>query len=338
MNIKELSEKIGVSSATISRVVNNHGYVSEKTRAQVLEAIEKYQYVPNAIARSLSTKKTRNIGVIVPDIENEFFSSVISGISRTAEGQGYNIHFMGTDENIDSEHKFLEIVNQQRLEGIIISPVSENDIYTRDKLLRLKESGVPVVLVDRNVAGADFKGVFVDNYAGAYAGVKALIDAGHTRIAIITGIKISKPGRERERGYLEAMKAAGLELRSEYILAGDFKIEKAYECTKKLMELKNPPTAIFTSNNCTTMGCLKYMTENKYKLGKNISVLGFDDIEVLKIIKYNLSVVSRDAKLQGQKAMELMIRELKNKDISQDLDNIYIPYKVILRGSEKIQK
>lgn len=337
MNIKELAEKIGVSSATVSRVINDSGYVSDKTRKEVLQAIEKYQYVPNDIARSLSTKSTHSIGVIIPDIENEFFSAIISGISQVAEAHGYNINFMSTNENVDSEHSFLETVGRQRLDGVIITPVSETDATTRDKLLQIEKKGVPVVFVDRSIVGVKFEGVFVDSFAGAYEGVKALIDAGHERIAIITGPETSKPGRERRKGYLKALEDAGLEIRPEYIVSGDFKIEKAYRCTENLLQLETPPTAIFTSNNLTTMGCLKYLTEHKIKLGKHISVLGFDDIEVLKIIKYKLSVVSRDAKQQGIEAMKLLLKQLENKKMPEDPCQINIPYKVILRGSEKLR-
>ena len=202
MNIKELAEKIGVSSATISRVINNSGYVSEKTRAKVLQSIEEYQYVPNDIARSLSTSSTRNIGVIIPDIENEYFSAVISGISQVAEEHGYNINFMSTNENVDSEHSFLENVGRQRVAGVIITPVSESDTITRDRLLQMQKNGVPIVMVDRSLTDTNFEGVFVDNVTGAYEGVRALINAGHKRIAIITGPETSKPGKERYKGSL----------------------------------------------------------------------------------------------------------------------------------------
>ncbi len=336
MNIKELAEKIGVSSATVSRVINNSGYVSDKTRQEVLAAIEKYQYVPNDIARSLSTKSTRSIGVIIPDIENEFFSAVISGISQMAEVHGYNINFMGTNENVESEHAFLENVGRQRLDGVIIVPVSQEDAITREKLLQIEKKGVPVVMVDRCVTGTNFEGVFVDSFSGAYEGVQALIREGHKRIATITGPVTSKPGRERRKGYVKALEDAGIEIRPEYIVSGDFRIDKAYRCTEQLLQLDVPPTAIFTSNNLTTMGCLKYFTEHNLKIGKQISILGFDDIEVLKIIKYKLSVVARDAKQQGIEAMKLLLDQLEHKNIPKKPRQINIPYQVILRGSEKL--
>ncbi|MEG1458301.1 MAG: LacI family DNA-binding transcriptional regulator [Acetivibrio sp.] len=337
MNIKELAKTIGVSSATVSRVMNNSGYVRDETRKKVLQAVEEYQFVPSAIARSLSTRDTLSVGVLIPDIENEYFSSVISGISEIAEQNGYNIHFMGSNENKQIEQDFLNMVESQRLNGIIITPVSEMDERTKNKLLHIQKSGIPVVLVDRDIKGEVFEGVFVDNLAGSCEGVNALIKAGHERIAIITGPETSRPGRDRFKGYKKALSEAGIELNPEYVVSGDFKIEKAYECTEQLLNLKEPPTAIFSSNNLTSLGCLKYFTEHKIKIGKQISMIGFDDIETLKIIDYKLSVIARDAKQQGRAAMNLLLERLKDKTVPESPVRQNVPYQIVLRGSEKLK-
>ena len=335
MNIKEIARRAGVSSATISRVLNNSGYVKEETRQKVLKAVEEYNYVPSAIARSLSIQDSLSVGTIIPDIENEFFSKVISGISEVAESYHYNIVFLGTNETLDKEHDFLKIVESQRLKGVIITPISETDAVTRDYLLRLEESGIPVVLVDRDVKGAQVDGVFVDNQRGSYDGVMELIKAGHERIAIITGPETSKPGKDRCRGYLQAMEDSGLAVPEEYVACGDFKIAKAYECTGRLLGLKEPPTAIFTSNNLSTLGCLKYLTEHKVKIGRDISLMGFDDIDALRMIDYRISVVDRDAREQGREAMRLLQECFEDSGKSRQRGKrITIPYKVILRGSE----
>lgn len=337
MNIKELAKKLGVSTATISRVINNSGYVSEATRRLVMEGIKKYNYIPNAIARSLSTKDSRSVGVIIPDIENEFFSSVIRGISSVAEKEGYNIHFMGSDENEEKEHQFLDIVERQRLDGVIITPVSETDEITRQKLEQFNLRNIPVVLVDRDIANINLQGVFVDNIKGAYEGVYELIKAGHSKIAIIKGPESSRPGRLRYEGYIKALKDYNIPILDEYIKTGNFRLQKAYECTRSLMNLEQPPTAIFTSNNLTTLGCIKYFTKHGIKVGKDISLLSFDDVEVLKIIRYNLSVIDRDAKLQGEEAMKMMLHSIQNKGVKTEIKKKKVPYKIILRGSEKLQ-
>lgn len=335
MNIREIAQKVGVSSATVSRVINQTGYVSEETRLKVLKVIEENNYVPSAIARSLSIQNTSSIGVIVPDIENPFFASVIKGITEVAEKHKYNIMFYGTNDSLNLEHAYLESVVKQRLNGIIITPISEKDPETKNRLFQLNRSNTPVVLVDRDLHGIEFDGVFIDNVKSSYEAVLALIKEGHKKIATITGPLNSKPGKERLKGFQQALKKHKIPILEEYVLEGDFKVSKAYELTKALLTLSNPPTAIFTSNNLTTLGCLKYMTENHLRLGEDVSIVGFDDIEVLKIIDYKLSVVDRDAFLQGKEAMNILLRRLENKSESEGPVKIILPHEVILRGSEK---
>ncbi len=338
MNIKELAKRVGVSSATVSRVLNNSGYVKEETRKRVLEAVEEYNYVPNAIARNLSINDNPSIGVIIPDIENEFFFKAISGISEIADTYRYNIVYFGTNETLSKEHEFLDVAISQRLKGVIIAPVSQLDTITKDSLLKLEKSGIPVVLIDRDIRGARFDGVFVDNFGGAYDGVDVLIRNGHRKIAVIAGPSTSKPGKERLQGYRQAMEDAGIPVQEEYIAYGDFKSEKAYESTKYLLGLKNPPTAIFSSNNESTLGCLKYLTERGMVPGQEIALLGFDDIETLKVIDYKLSVVERDARKQGMEAMKLLMECFTDSKNRQRGKRILVPYQIILRGSEKSAK
>ena len=338
MNIKELAKRVGVSSATVSRVLNNSGYVKEETRKRVLEAVEEYNYVPNAIARNLSINDNPSIGVIIPDIENEFFFKAISGISEIADTYRYNIVYFGTNETLSKEHEFLDVAISQRLKGVIIAPVSQLDTITKDSLLKLEKSGIPVVLIDRDIRGARFDGVFVDNFGGAYDGVDVLIRNGHRKIAVIAGPSTSKPGKERLQGYRQAMEDAGIPVQEEYIAYGDFKSEKAYESTKYLLGLKNPPTAIFSSNNESTLGCLKYLTERGIVRGQEIALLGFDDIETLKVIDYKLSVVERDARKQGMEAMKLLMECFTDSKNRQRGKRILVPYQIILRGSEKSAK
>lgn len=338
MNIKVIANATGVSSATVSRVINNSGYVKDETRQKVLKVIQEYNYIPSAVARSLSTQDTSTIGVIIPDIENPFFSSVIRGISDVAEKNDYNILFFGTNETASTEHAFLKTVQSQRLKGVIITPVSEFDMETRDYLLRLDSTGIPVVLVDRDIKDTNFDGVFMDNIQSSYEGVETLIKAGHRRIAIIAGPNTSKPGKERLIGYKKVMKAYNLDVPSDYIAIGDFKAAKAYDRTADLLSLPNPPTAIFTSSNLTTLGCLKYLTENNIQIGKELSVFGFDDIDILKMVDYKLSVIDRDVKMQGQEAMNILLQRLDNPKQSNGPKRIILPHNIILRGSERIDE
>ncbi len=337
MNIRDIARKAGVSSATVSRVINESGYVKEETKQKVLSAIEEADYVPNAIARSLSIRDSSSIGVIVPDIANEFFSGIISGIGERAANNQYNIVLFDTGEQPEREHQCLMVAESQRLSGLLITPISELDEVTRDKLIQFENKGIPVVLVDRNIRNSCLDGVFVENHDAAYKGVEALIQNGHKKIAVITGPNTSMPGKDRLNGYKSALRDHGIGVREDYIVSGDFKIMKAYERTKELLEIPDPPTAIFASNNQTSLGVLKYLTEHKLKIGRDISMVGFDQIESLKIIDYSLSTIDRDARKQGYQAMEMLIDKLTRKESKSSGRKVFVPYQIVLRGSEKIK-
>ena len=329
----------GVSTATVSRVINNSGSVKTETKERIQEVIEQLNYTPNAMARNLCTQDNSNIGVIVPDVGNEFFAEIISGISDIAKKNNYNILFFNTDESEEIEHANLIEAARERLKGVIIAPVSSYDKRTCAALNAIEGNGVPVVLIDRNMEGMDCDAVFVNNFEGAYEGVNALIKEGHQKIAIIAGPVTSLPGRERLEGYRKALQDAGIPLRKDYEVVGDFKFEKAYEKTEILLNLQDKPTAVFTCNNKTTLGCLSYMTHHQIELGKDLAVIGFDRINTLNAIGYPVSTVERDAVEQGRKAMELLhdkINRVKNGETQRsEKIVINIPYKVVLRGSEK---
>lgn len=338
MTIHDIARALGVSSATVSRVINRSGNVREETQKRIEQYIQEHNYTPSAVARSLSKQDTSSIGVIIPDIENSFFSGVIRGISEVAEKNGYNILFFGTNENPTIEHRSLQAVREQRLKGVIITPATNHDDITRDLLDELYQSGVPVVLVDRDLHNSNFDGVFVENFQGAFHAVSTLLQLGHQRVAIIAGPETSKPGKERLDGYLRAINQCGGTFKEQYIARGDFKIEMGYELTEKLLTVENAPTAIFSSNNLMTIGCLKYLVEHNYRLGQDISVIGFDDIDILNYVGFQLSVVNRAVSEMGTAAMNILFERLENPCTDDHARRIVFPTQLILRGSEKIAK
>jgi LacI family transcriptional regulator len=327
MNIKDIARLAGVSTATVSRVINQSGTVKEETKAMIQAIIEEHHYVPNAIARSLCTQDTFHIGVVVPDISNEFFSEAIQGITEEVENHGLHVLLFNTVEDVQREHHYLQVAESENLKGVILTPVTYQDTTTRKAVLRLEQKGIPVVLLDRDMEGVDFDGVFTDNFQGAFDGVQALIDAGHRRIGIVSAPQTSLPGRERRRGYLEALRLAGIPYRKEYEVKGDFKQGKAYESTKRLLQL----------SNLTTLGTLKCVTESGLKLGRDISVLGYDGISILNAIAYPISTVERDARQQGKEAAKLLFRKEQSEEQDRQISTkVIIPHVVQLRGSEKI--
>ena len=341
MNIKYIAKLSGVSTTTVSRVLNDSPYVSDKTRKKVLKVIEENDYIPNNIARNLHRQFSNKIGVIVADITNEFFSSAINGISKVMDENGFQVLFYNTDEDLKKESKALYSIFEERLSGLIISPVSSRDKNTLEELKKLTVNmNTPVVLLDRNIEGIDLDAVFVDNGYGSKRAVNTLIKEGHKDIAIITGPITSTPGNYRYRGYIDALKENDIPIKKEYIVSGDFKISMAYEKTKQLMNLDNPPTAIFLSNNMTSLGALKYLKEKGYKIGEDISIIGFDEINSFKAIDYLFSYVGRDAEKQGEIAAEVLLDRIdkKNKGVEYEAQRIVLDCYLSLNGSEKIKR
>lgn len=341
MTISEIAEKAGVSSATVSRVINGKGHVKESTRELILDIIRQNEYVPSEIARGLSKSDSNNIGVFVSDIENAFFYKAVRGIIEKADLYGYNVFLFDTDEDVEKEHRYLQTVMGLRIKGLIISPVFESDDETRIRLQRMQERGIPVVLLDRDINGLELDGVFSEDEEGAYQAVQALIGAGHRDIAIITGPDYTRPGRMRTAGYLRAMRENGLPIPENYICTGDFRIDQSYECANALMELPNPPTAIFSTNNLTTIGCLKCLAKRKLVVGRDISVIGFDNIDNLSSVGISLSTVNRSFTDMGRQAMELLRQRLQETDSDEpraSQTRIYQKPMLQLCGSERIEK
>ncbi len=336
VTISDIARETQVSSATVSRVLNNSGYVKKETREKIVGVMEKMNYVPSAIARSLSNMETNTIGVVVPDIHNPFFGEVIKGISSLADLHNLNILLCDSDENVnDKEIKHLKILKEQRIRGLIITPTSEENEFNTQYLRLLENFGIPIVLVDRDVKNSNLDGVFIDNIGGAYAATNALIEEGHERIAIIAGPVTSLPGRDRLEGYKKAFRMNHLELDDSLILYGDFKLEGGYDLTRKTLEMPNRPSAIFTSNNLMTMGCVKALREANLNIPHDIALIAFDEIEAFNILGLDISYVSRPTKEMGREAMQILLSKLEQGKKTTSTNRITLSTRLVLLGSEK---
>lgn len=341
MNIYDVAKEAGVSPSTVSRVLNNRDNVKAATREKVLRVIEGKEYKPNSLARNLSVGVSRNIAFLVPDIENPFFGKILHGISDCATEKDYNVFMFGTDENTDREHKVLENLKPEMIRGLIITPVSELDEDTSKKLKKFEEQGIPVVLVDRDIQGGKLDGVFSNDVEGAYEAVECLIEEGHKDIAVIIGPETSKPGNDRLNGYKKALEQYGIPINEKYIVSGGFREEGAYQAMNRLMSLEKPPTAVFSCNNLTTLGCLRYLKEKKMKLTRDISMVCFDDIKELEYTDIHLTAVLRPIYEMGYEAMKLLEKRFEDEK-SQGLERYIIRRymvntRLVKRGSEKLE-
>lgn len=334
MNIDEIARLAGVSKATVSRVLNHSSVVRQETREKVLRIIEENDYIPSETARGLSKGNSDVIGVVFPDLENPFFYGLLKGITNVATKNQYNVLIFYTDENVDMEKEVLHVAKGRALAGLIVTAVGVNDPETAALLSSYEDAGVPVVLLDRELKDGGFCSIQSENLEGSCQAVSALIAQGHTKIGLLAGCDWLSPVVERAEGYKKALQDAGIPIRPEYLFFGDSMSRKAYQAMNRFLDLPDPPTAIFTTNNMATLGALQCLTERGLTLGRDISLIGFDDIPNLRPIQYGLSVVDRSEEMMGESAMKAMLLRLTGQKGRGDaLEKI--PAKLILRGSEK---
>lgn len=338
--IYDIAKIANVAPSTVSRVLNGGKNVKKSTMERVLAIIEETGYIPNTLARGLSVGGLNNIAFVVPDINNQFFIMLLNGISDMAKECGLNVFMFDTGEDVQWEHRVLDSLTAEMIRGIIIIPVVEENRETKEKLTLFEERGIPVVLIDRDIIGSGFDAVFSDDVKGSAQAVECLLTEGHRDIAIITGPLTSRPGRERYEGYKSAMSEYGITLNPDYEVCGGFRVQESCNAMKELMQLKHRPTAIFTSNNLTTLGCLKYMKEHNMRIGEDISLVGFDDIPELAYTEISLTVVTRPVYDMGWNAMHLLKMRFPGEDMNDTNKHIVrrhlVKTSLIKRGSEKL--
>ena len=309
MTLKEISEKTGFSITTISRVMNRTGYVNEETYRKVMEVAEAGGYFQKKKSSALNNNI---VGVIVPDLSNPFFADVIKGIREVTETMHKEVIIMDTNEDFDAEKRALALMQSLKLCGLIITPLSD---YGRggDEIERtLTDLNVPVVLVDRDVKNSAFDGVFINNTQGAFEITSYLIQKGYTRIAIISGPRYSKPGRERLKGYKNALEKYGIEPDESLFFEGDFSLESGYSLAEEILKLEELPQAVFCCNNLMTMGCVKALATHKVKIGKDIQLAGFDKLELIdQVLDLKIATVDRPTVEMGRAAAEILLQKPK---------------------------
>ena len=337
ITIKEVADLAGVSKATVSRVLNNSGYVSMEARKKVEEVIREYNYLPSASAVNLSKQETSTVGVVVPEIDNMFYADIVHGITEIADELNLSLILFDTQNSLEKEERAIRALWHLRVRGIILGPSVDYPETKEGRLVleQLKSLGVPIVVVDRDFTGMPWDAVLYENYESSYAAAQELYKAGNRRLAVITGDMSLKMARDRLEGFCRGAKDCGLTIRKEDILYGDFLMEKAYELSKELLTRGDLPDAVYTSNNRTSLGFLKAANECGIKIGEDIALMGNDRIETVDILGIALSCVYRDNYEMGRMAVRMLQERMSKPDKSRSIS--IIPHSVRLRGSEKKQ-
>lgn len=334
VTISDIAKRAKVSPATVSRVLNNSGYVKEETRHRILAAIKEMNYTPSAIARSLSKNENNTIGIIVPDVTNTYFGEIIKGVSEIAEKENLNIILFNTDNYLEKEIRAINLLKEQRIKGIIMTPGFGEEKFNENYVKTITTLNVPIILVSADIKFTKLNGVFVDSIKGGYDATSLLIKEGHTKIGIMVGLLGSEPVMDRLEGYKKALLESNLTYDEKYIYHGDFKLDKAYELTKKILRQKDAPTALVVCSNMMTMGVIKAIKEENKEIPKDLAIVGFNKIDLLDIVGVNITYMEDCPVELGRASMEMLCDIIRNTE-NEEVKRLTIAPQMIIQGSEK---
>lgn len=330
-NISDVAKLAGVSTATVSHVINDTRFVTEETQKKVRDAIEQLGYIPSSVARGLASNRTRTVGVIFSDIGNPFFVSVYRGIQSCLENAGYRMRIFSTDEIPKKQETMLRECIAARLDGLIIAPTG----YESELLNALPDMyGIPVVLIDRRSPGADFPLVAPDNKKMAYDAVHHLIQDGHRRIGVILGHKLVSTTKDRLSGYKQALLGHGLSIRDEYVYQGTSRLsDNGYSGMMELCSLSERPTAVFATNNLMTLGALHALRKLGLGCPNDMGLLGIDDHDWADIFSPPLSVIRQPASEMGHAAACVLEDLIDGKKQESGWEALSLHGEAVIRGS-----
>ena len=312
VNIKYLALKTGLSITTVSRVLNGKAEqyrIGKKSQEKIMDMANALNYVPNQFAANLKSGRSRTVALIVPTLNNPFFAGIAYNINQEVRKFGYVTIISDSDENQDIEMTVLQQLVSRNIEGLIIVPCGNKS----EHLQKLNNQGTPIVCIDRYFENVDISYVSTDNYQGAFSATKLLIENGHKKIACIQGVQQSVPNRLRVKGYMDAMREAGIN--KSYVTGDDFSIQNGYLEAKLLIQQKIKPTAIFSLSNTIAMGCMKAFKEENVCVPEDISLITFDDHPYLDYLSTPLSCVAQPVADISKIAVKFLFAKIENSEI-----------------------
>ncbi len=309
ITIKDVAQRAGVSPTTVSHVINETRFVSGDLRARVLEAMEELNYQPSAVARSLRRKTTHTIGMMVPDSSNPFFAEVARGIEDTSFDQGYSVILCNSDGDMEKEQFYINVLVEKRVDGIIFVAAGGSAQHIRSLL----ERDMPLVVVDREIAGVEVDSVLTDNLQGGYLATKHLIELGHRRIGCITGPSDLTPSAERVIGHKRALTEHNLAANENLILKGDFQYESGYKAVHEFLAMNEPPTAVFACNDLMAVGAISGVRKQGQRVPEDLAIVGFDDIALASFTNPPLTTVAQPKYEMGILAAQMLMERIKDK-------------------------
>lgn len=326
--IRDVAKKAGVATMTVSRVINNSGYVSEETRAKVETAVAELGYVPNMLGPSLRFKQTNTIALLLTDITNPFWTSVARGAEDAAHENGYSVILCNTDESVEKQEQYIEMLLRRRIDGILLAPTSSSAAPVQ----MIQQQGIAVVVLDRSVPVAGVDVVRGDSTGGAYLLTRHLLELGHTKITAMVGPRNVSTSCERVAGFERAMQESDLDINEGQILWGKFTLASGREMMEQVLATSPRPTAIFAGNNFIAIGALQAIRNAGLEAPRDISIASFDGLpESLSAYPFITHVV-QPTYAMGYKATRILLSRMSDAN-DNEYRSVILPTKLVIRQS-----
>lgn len=324
VSIKDVAKYCGVSAMTVSRAINNSSEISEATKERILRACEELGYRPNSAAKSLATRKTNMIGLVIPDITNQYYSHVSKGVSSYFEEKGYGLILCNSDRKKSNEIRYLNFLAEGRVDGIIILPVQPRREHYEQIV-----NEIPVVMADNFAEGLEVSFVGNDNYYGGTKIIEHMISQGYRKIGVILGDKTSTASNERIRAYKDVLKKNNITLDEEIISSSNSTFEEGFRLAKELID--RGVDSIFGINDTVAMGVIKYCYLNNINIPKDLGVAGYDNIEQAAMLPVALTTVEQNGSLLGKVSAEILMEQINGSNT--ETKRIILSPRLVVRKS-----
>ncbi len=329
--LASIAEHVGVSVSTVSRVLSGKAKtfrIKTETEQAIRSAAEELNYIPNNLATSLRLKKTNIIGLVIPDISNQFFASMARYIENESRKMNYSIILCDTQENTELEIDSINALMKHKVDGLLICPVG----IEFDHIKKIYEKGTPLVIIDRYQPDYNFPYVVSDNYQGSMKAIHYLAGNGHKKIACIQGLNGTSVNNDRVRGYQDALHQNQIELNENYILGDSFSIDNGYISAKLLLSLPDKPTAIFALSNLISIGVLRALQEEGFEVPRDISIVSFDDQPYSDFLITPMTTIKQLQKEMGRIACKLLTNQIESENQYSN-KKITLPTELVIRKS-----
>jgi LacI family transcriptional regulator len=314
---------------TVSRVINHSGYASPAVREKVLAAAAELGYLPNTLARSLRIRRTNTIALILTDITNPYFTTLARGVEDAASAAGYTVLFGNTDESEEKERRYLQMIQQKRVDGILLVPAGGSV----QPVESIQQVGTPLVVLDRRIPDGLVDVVRCDSEEGAYRLARLLLDLGHRQIALLTGAARVSTAEDRAAGFRRALREAGVA--EPVVVYGSFTQDSGYANTRQVLALNPRPTALIAANNFIAIGALKAVHAAGLDVPEEIAMAGFDDLPAALVVEPFLTVAVQPAYEMGRQAAELLFSRLSGANTAPPQE-ILLPVEIVVRQSSGV--